>query len=304
VTQIPLNGPVARPEAEISGMAWYGDLLILLPQYPYRFPVSDAGSLFALPRSEILDYLHGKTVGPLKPFQIPFYASGLETSIRGFEGFEAIAIDGNQVFMTIEAHPSGMMGYLIAGQIASDLSEIRMDTTRLSQIQPATGLPNFSDEALLVFGSRLISIYEISGGLFNPNPVAHMFDFSLQLQDILAFPDIPYRISDATPPDDSGKFWAINFTLRGESQATPSSGSLLDGFREELSQFETLERLVEFQFSEAGIVLSDDSPPILLESTNSRQNSNWEAIARLDELGFLVATDEHPDTILGFVPYP
>ena len=283
-------------------MAWYGDLLILLPQYPGRFPLGDAGSVFALHRSEILDFVQGKTSEPLRPFQIPFYAPGLEMSIRGFEGFEAIAIDGDRVFMTIEAHPNGMMGYLVAGQIASDLSEIRLDTSRLSQIQPQTGIPNFSDEALLIFGSRLISIYEISGGLFNPNPIAHMFDFSLQLQDTLAFPDIPYRISDATSPDDSGRFWAINFTLRGERQATPSSGSLLDGFREELSQFETLERLVEFQFSESGIELSDTAP-ILLESTGSHQNSNWEAIARLDGFGFLIATDEHPDTILGFVPY-
>lgn len=303
ITQIPLSGPIAVPEAEISGMAWYGDLLILLPQYPYRFPVGDAGSLFALHRSEILDFIQRKTSGSLTPIQIPFYSPGLETSIRGFEGFEAIAIDGDRVFMTIEAHPNGMMGYLVAGQIAPDMSEIHMDTARLSQIQPQTGIPNFSDEALLVFGSRLISIYEISGGLFNPNPVAHMFDFSLQLQDILAFPDIPYRISDATSPDDSGRFWAINFTLRGEVEATTSSGSLLDGFREELSQFETLERLVELQFSEDGIVLSG-TPPILLELTGSQQNSNWEAIARLGDLGFLIATDEHPDTILAFVPYP
>jgi hypothetical protein len=303
VTQIPLSGPIALPEAELSGMAWYGDLLILLPQYPYRFPAGDAGSLFALHRSEILDFIQGNTSEALNPIQIPFYAPGLETSIRGFEGFEAIAIDGDQVFMTIEAHPNGMMGYLVAGKIASDMSEIRMDTARLSQIQPQTGIPNFSDEALLVFGNRLISIYEISGGLFNPHPVAHMFDFSLQLLDTLAFPDIPYRISDATSPDDSGRFWAINFTLRGEVEATTSSGSLLDGFREELSQFETLERLVEFQFSEDGIVLSD-TPPILLALTGSQQNSNWEAIARLGELGFLIATDEHPDTILGFVPYP
>jgi hypothetical protein len=239
----------------------------------------------------------------LNPIRIPFYAPGLESSIRGYEGFEAIAIDGDRVFMTIEAHPKGMMGYLIAGQIAPDTSQIRLDTTRLSQIQPQTGIPNFGDEALLVFGSRLISIYELSGGIFNPNPVAHMFDFSLQLQDTLAFPDVPYRISDATTPDDSGRFWAINFTLRGESQVTPPSGSLLDGFRKVLSQFETLERLVEFQFSEAGIVPSD-SPPIPLESNGSFENNNWEALARLDGFGFLIATDETHDTILGFVPHP
>lgn len=302
VRQISLTGPIASPQAEISGMAWYGDVLILLPQYPNRFSLDGAGSpgsVFALHKSDILDYLQDKTKEPLRPFQISFSAPNLEKSIRGFEGFEAIAIDGDRVYLTIEASPSSMMGYLIAGQIAPDLSRIDIDVSRLSQIPPQTGLPNFSDEALLVFGSRLISIYEISGSPFLPNPVAHMFDFSLQLQDTLAFPDIPYRISDVTSPDDSGRFWAINFTLRSETGVTPVTDSSLDG----LFQFQTLERLVEFQFNESGIVLSD-APLFQLEPISDQESSNWEAIARLDGMGFLLATDEHPDTILGFVLSP
>jgi hypothetical protein len=303
VKQIPLVGPIASPEAEISGMAWYGDILILIPQYPNHFPLNGEGSVFALHKSDVLDFIQGRSNKPLSPIQIAFSAPNLESSIRGFEGFESIAIDGDQVFMTIEAKPSGMMGYLIAGTIASDLSEIRVDPTRISQILPQTGLPNFSDEALLVFGSRLITIYEVTGEPFNPAPVAHMYDFDLQLQDTLAFPNIPYRISDATPPDDSGRFWAINFTLRGNEDSGPPTESLMDEVWKEISQFETLERLVEFQFSEAGIVLSD-TPPILFKLPDNQQTSNWEAIARLDESGFLLATDEHPDTILGFVLSP
>jgi hypothetical protein len=261
-------------------MAWHGDVLILLPQYPYRFTLDGAGSLFALQKSDILDYLQDRTKEPLRPFQIRFSAPELEKSIRGFEGFEAIAIDGDRVYLTIEASPTGMMGYLIAGQITPDPISIDIDASRLSQIPPQTGLPNFGDEALLVFGSRLISIYEISGSPFLPSPVAHMFDLSLQQQDTLAFPDIPYRISDATPPDDSGRFWAINFTLRSETEVTPVSESPLEGF----FQYQTLERLIEFQFSESGIVFSD-TPLIQLEPLSEQESSNWEAIARLDEIG-------------------
>lgn len=299
VREIPLTGPIASPEAEISGMTWYGDVLILLPQYPNRFPFDGAGSVFALHKSDILDFLDGKSDAPLSPFQIRFSAPNLEKSIRGFEGFEAIAIDGDRVFLTIEASPTGMMSYLVAGQIAPEPARIDIDESRISQIQPQTGLPNFGDEALLVFGSRLVSIYEISGSPFLPSPVAHMFDFSLQLQDALAFPDIPYRISDATPSDEIGRFWAINFTIRSETEATPVADSLLEGFL----QFQTVERLIEFQFSESGIVLSG-TPVIQLGLLSDQESGNWEAIARLDELGFLLATDEHPDTVLGFVPSP
>ena len=31
---------------------------------------------------------------------------------------------------------------------------------------------------------------------------------------------------------------------------------------------------------------------------------NWEGIARLEGRGFLLVTDQFPDTILAFVPYP
>jgi hypothetical protein len=31
---------------------------------------------------------------------------------------------------------------------------------------------------------------------------------------------------------------------------------------------------------------------------------NWEAIVRLDDLGFLIASDKYPETEIGFVPLP
>jgi len=303
VTQIPLAGPIDSREAEISGMAWYGDQLLLLPQYPYHFPLNSAGSVFALQKTDVLDYIQGKTSRPLRPAQIPFVAPSLDRSIKGFEGFEAIAIDGDRVYLTIEASPGGMMGYLISGQIAPGLSQIRLDTSHLTPIPPQTALPNFSDEALLVFGSRLVTIYEISGAPFNPNPIAHLFDLSLQLQDTLAFPNVPYRISDATPPDEFGRFWTINFTTLGAEMTPPASDTLTKLFQEVLSQFKPVNRLVELQFSEMGIVPSDN-PPIQFEVNHGLQDYNWEGIARLDGYGFLVATDYDPGTILGFVPYP
>jgi len=37
VIVVRLSGDIAQPNSEISGMAWYQDTLILLPQYPGRF---------------------------------------------------------------------------------------------------------------------------------------------------------------------------------------------------------------------------------------------------------------------------
>ena len=56
---IPLNGPIDSKQAELSGLAWIRDILVLLPQYPERFG-SGEGVLFAISKQTILDYLDGK----------------------------------------------------------------------------------------------------------------------------------------------------------------------------------------------------------------------------------------------------
>ena len=49
VQVIPLTGPIASPDAQISGMAWYGDTLVILPQYPERiFPQTSNKRSFPL----------------------------------------------------------------------------------------------------------------------------------------------------------------------------------------------------------------------------------------------------------------
>ena len=49
------------------------------------------------------------------------------------------------------------------------------------------------------------------------------------------------------------------------------------------------------------ISISDTKPiQLFLESDASR---NWEAVARLDNKGLLIATDKHPRMILGYVQF-
>src|SRR5512138_133697 len=61
VRNIPLAGPAAGSNAELSGLAWYGDWLILLPQYPERFPSGPDGSLFAIAKADLLAFLDEKS---------------------------------------------------------------------------------------------------------------------------------------------------------------------------------------------------------------------------------------------------
>lgn len=117
---IPLTDPLALRDAEISGMAWYGDYLILLPQYPNMFATQGDGYIFALPKSEIVAFLDGESTEPLDPIQIPFFAPGLRQDIAGFEGYEAIAVDGNN-FMSQSRHGHPIQSELTCLQERSHL---------------------------------------------------------------------------------------------------------------------------------------------------------------------------------------
>ena len=131
---IHLNGPIAGKQAELSGLAWLGDNLILLPQYPERFGTSD-GVLFEIPKQELLDYLDGKSNEPIVPNTIKFSAPGLKDGIKHYQGFEAISFWHQHVYLTIESGKNNeMMGYLVSGTISSDFTEIKIDTDRKSVV--------------------------------------------------------------------------------------------------------------------------------------------------------------------------
>ena len=303
VTVIPLQVPLARSSAEISGLAWYGDHLILLPQYPERF----GGVLFTLPKADILAFLDGDLNGPLEPRPIPFSASGLTDDIQGFEGFEALATAQDRIFLTIEARgENGMMGYLVAGTIAADLGEIRLDPTLRVELRPPAALANSSDEAMFCAPEGLVTLYEANGINVNPAPVAQRFAAeTFAPQGDIPFPTIEYRITDATALDSHSRFWAINYFWPGDAaklQPGPDALAQRHGPGPTRAPSERVERLVEFQYSDAGITLVG-TPPLQLQLFAGDDSRNWEGVVRLDERGFLLATDKYPDTILGFVAY-
>jgi hypothetical protein len=306
ITTIPLAvGSAAGPNAEYSGMAWYGDWLILLPQYPSRFTGGSEGAVLALARSDLLALLDGGSTQPLVPRPVPFVAPGLASAVAGFEGYEAIAFRGDRAYLTIEASPpGGMRSYLVSGQCASDLSALHLDPETLVEIPMLTQSGNKSYESLLLADDQVLAIYEANGAALSPDPAAARFDVSLAPIGFLPFPAVEYRITDVTAPDGEGCFWAINYFFPGEPELKPVVDPLAQryGRGSTHAEAEYVERLLEFELTESGIRLID-RPPLQLALLPDEAR-NWEGIARLDGRGFLLVTDKFPETILAFVPSP
>jgi hypothetical protein len=120
----------------------------------------------------------------------------------------------------------------------------------------------------------------------------------------VSFPNVEYRITDVTDVDSHGRFWALNYFWPGEKKRLlPAEDGILNGFEEGTThaQYDHVERLVEFKINSKEIVRTNTAPIQLVMEEKSR---NWEGLVRLDKKGFLMITDEHPRTILSFIPFP
>lgn len=305
VILIPLEGEITQRSAEISGLAWYGDDLVLLPQRPEKFSFSDDGALFVLSREDILNFLAGTRTEPLSPRKVPFVAPGIRKETPGYEGYESIAFQGAKVFMTIKAGAGrDMKGFLVTGRVAPDGKAVVMDSAGITLIQPQAGLADMSDKAVVVRGERVITLYEANGEAVNPIPEAHVFQDNGKIMEKIPFPTLEYRITDATAPDDTGRFWVVNTFFWGDSNKLrpgPDSLRTLYGAGPSHVRFNSVERLVEFRDMEDRIARTR-RPPVQLELLDDLRPRNWEGLARLEPHGFLLATDTFPETILAFVP--
>ncbi len=301
VRAIPLAGPAAQRNAEFSAMDWYGDTLIMLPQYP-NFVGDGQSNAYALPKAQIIAWLDGALSGPLTPTPIAFDYAGVAEALPGFEGFEALAFAGDRVYATAEVTANGQTAaWLVGGTVDADNASIRLDPATLTWIPPQTGLFNFSDETLLITpDGGLLTLYEINGAAWNASPVAHRFSAELAPLDPVPAPSIEYRLTDATALDADGRFWAMNMYFPGEAFLEAPDDPIAAQYGEgptHAAQVQ-VERLLEFAYDGAQVVRTE-TPPIQLALTLLARN--WEGIVRLDERGFLLITDQFPETTLGFV---
>lgn len=301
---IPLFGEASLREAEISGLAWYGDYLVLLPQYPYNYEHNGIGSVFILKKNEIEDYISGKSQNAITPEKIDFDAAGLEKfNVKG-GGYESINFSGDTVYVTLESGATSTEAFIVRGMINPEKPAIKLDPKTLTKIKTPAGIPNLGDEAATVFRDTIYTFYEANGRNVNPHPAAYMFDKDLKFLGTKPFPSMEYRLTDATAADSSGKFCVINYFYPGDaSDLDPAADSLVVKFGAGESQMNSpaVERLVEFQIKDDKIIKTE-TPPVQIKLAKNKDGRNWEGIVRFGERGFLLITDTFPQTIFAFVP--
>jgi hypothetical protein len=295
---IPLTGLITNPKQEISGMDLYNQYIVLLPE-------NLGGFLYMIPKNEITHSLEVEKPEPIEPKQPAFHTPDYSKTIPGFEGLEAIAFNKNNVYITLESKDDETMrGYLAWGTIDPTTKEVTIPNENLLELETPIQVKNMTFESLLIHNDHVILFYETQG----MNLQKSVWQYQVSLTDFsvskIEFPNIEYRITDVSRMDDQNHFWAINYFWPGDAKhLKPAPDPIVMKIKEGKSHqnSDVVERLIEFEFNEDKIQLSGREPiQIELDEKASR---NWEGLVRLEDRGFLIATDKYPEMILGFIPF-
>lgn len=305
VEVIPLKLPerISAASFEYSGMGWFGDYMVLLPQYPEGKDFSRKPNLFAIAKQDLLAAITDPDL-ELPVRDIPIENSDLRSVIKGFEGFESILFVDQNVYMTIESRAGDpMMGYLIRGVVNGDLESITLDMNSLVELKPFSSELNATFEGMTYWNGSLYVMYEHNSMRNVKQPVAYQIVPDLENIREIPFPVISYRITDATISDVYGKFWVMNYFFPGDTHLAVDQDSLVEEYGEGKTHAENdpVERLVQLQI-ENDQISRIDQPPTYLQLLDNDIARNWEGLVMLDNLGFLLITDSFPGSVLGFCP--
>jgi len=274
--EIPLDGLITDRKQEISGMATYRDNVILLPE-------NLNGYYFYIPFLEITNTLN--TGDKILPVQKTFTTRKLKERYPGLDGFEAIAFNGDDVYIMIEVRiDDKMAGLLIWGTITSLTMEIDIPEENIMLIKPPAQIDNFSFESLTIIDGQLIMIYETNGSKTIDRPFQYVVNLGDMDINKTPFPNIDFRLTDATSVIDN-KFWMINYYWTGDKETLGVPNDV------------GIERLIEFKLGYNGIERSS-SEYITLD--NLEDQHNWEGLVRFGN-GFLICTDKWPRMVLGYI---
>ena len=274
--EVPLDGLITDRKQEISGMTTYKDNLILLPE-------NRNGYYFYIPFDEIMNTL--RTGDKILPIQKTFTTRKLKERYSGLDGFEAIAFNGDDVYIMVEVRIDGKMaGLLLWGTIIPSTMEIDIPEENIMLIKPPAQIDNFSFESLTITDGQLIMIYETNGSKTIDKPFQYVVNLDDMSINKTPFPHTDFRLTDATSVIDN-KFWMINYYWTGDKETLGVPNDV------------GIERLVEFKLGYNGIERSS-SEYITLDNLDDPHN--WEGLVRFGR-GFLICTDKWPRMVLGYI---
>ncbi len=313
VLSICLAGDAAARGNEYSGLAWHGDELFLLPQWSPRGlarmrarPGFTHAWVYRIPGARLRAWVDGADRSPITPERVDLDLLDLPNDTR-YQGFEAIAFEGDRAALTVERGLGDEMSALLVTATLDPVRGLVLDRNATNLDVPLRS-DNHSYEALTRVDNSWLALFEANGVSTSCASQALRVGDTRAAPVVVSVEAIPYRLTDATAVDADRRFWATQYSYRdvGDTAECERTIRAVGCFSEAVDcdprggTARSVERLIELR--DDGVAVRPTGQVIrLLREARAR---NWEGIARLDQRGFVMVTDEWPRTVLGFVPSP
>jgi len=293
VKPLPLVEHAAASYHEYSGLDWWGDYLVLLPE--------DPDALTLLRRDDLAKAIASDDPQPLRDSALPIAEPDRFRDTPCFDGLEAIAIRGNDVWVVTENRcVCEMSAYLLHGKIDPERHLLEWDDRGPVEVPMTHQRCNMGRESLLLTPESILVFEESNGANLIAHPTAAAYSLRLERREPIALPAVEYRVTDATALDSKNRFWMINYLWPPERRLLDPAVDAFDpDATEPVARATKVERLLEFELTDEGIVPTLATPVDL--GPEGAPARNWEGLVRWDEHSFLILTDEHPETMLGYV---
>jgi len=299
---IPLPAAIASVDEEFSGITIYQNRLYLLPQYGSNkeTKLEEDFFIYSIKTDSINRVLLHKDseLTAFKSISVK-NLNLLPNSIKkSYQGFEAITIVNNQVFMAIETEDSSDYCYILKGTFNIAKTELVIDAAHFITLPRYPYIENAGFESLtwLPKEKKLLAVYEfnaIKGG-----GTGYLLDASFKTKPVaVKTPYAYFRITDIAS-NATDKIYAVNYHWNGDYKQYLSNELLrnaevsIAAFTPALkdSLLENVDYLKHNGFAEIISLRNRKSTNWKHVATFPPKNNNWEGIT-LFKKGALIITD-------------
>lgn len=227
--QLQLPYAINNVDQEFSGITQYKNRVYFLPQYGNNKETKMSGSfnIYSISSDSInraiagTDSLHYyRTLKVKNLSQLP------NEMASHYQGFEAISIVNNQVYLSMETEDTHYYCYILKGTLDTARNNIYIDSKNFIRLRRYPYVENAGYESLtyLPKGKKLLAYYE-----FNAMPnggMAYLIDPSFKRSpQAIKTPFLYFRVTDMATAAD-GSLYAINYHYNGDYDSYLNNGIL------------------------------------------------------------------------------
>ena len=217
---IPLPFAIDGINEEFSGMAWHKERVYLLPQYGDNKETKLQGSfnIYSILADSVSRVIDGKdaSLTTFKTTKVKNLNLLPDFVQQSYQGFEAITIINNQVFLSIETNDTNKYCFLLKGILNIEKNILTIDPKQVISLEKLPGIANAGFESLawLPKEKKLMAMYEFNA--MANGGIGYLIDTSfVKVPKKITIPFMPFRITEAVATN-SDQLYAINFYWNGD----------------------------------------------------------------------------------------